>query len=96
MTGSDPNSDPQDLNNSPGAWHGIAINRAYPEADRLAAALKACDLYEARMEEQARHMKIALLNLSHLAAEFARAMEPLVLALADFQAEVNKVVNESD
>lgn len=28
------------------ALHGIAINRAYPQADRLAAAVQALDIYE--------------------------------------------------
>jgi len=39
------------LENSPGAWHGIAEGHTYlPDAERLQIALKACDLYLARVE----------------------------------------------
>lgn len=97
MTDSDRDSEQEDLNKNPATWDGLSRNVAYTLKERLELAHKACDLYEARCEDIIRRHKIALLNLSLLAlAEFARSLEPLVLALADFQALVNKEVNEGD
>ena len=53
-----------DVNKSPGAWHGIATNGAYPVDERLAAALRACDLYLVRLEAIGRHLN----NVSRAAA----------------------------
>jgi hypothetical protein len=39
-----------DLNSSAAAWHGLALNLAYPLGERLEFALKAMELYEARVE----------------------------------------------
>lgn len=93
MTGSDPNSVPSDLDKSPAPWHGLATNLAYPIEERWKMALKACDLYEVQHEETVRRYTAMMLNLSQLAAETARALEPFVMALADFQAAVHREVN---
>lgn len=42
----------EDPNVSPGAWHGLASGQIQlPCKERLAMALKACDLYLARVED---------------------------------------------
>lgn len=41
-----------DLNESPGAWHGIAEGHHWlSDKERLELALKACDLYLKRIDE---------------------------------------------
>jgi hypothetical protein len=41
-----------DLNESPGAWHGIAEGHVWlSDKERLGLALKACDLYLKRIDE---------------------------------------------
>jgi hypothetical protein len=68
-----------DLNESPGAYHGIAESHVWlTPGERLKVALKACDLYLARMTR----MEAAL------EAVYARA-EALTSAFAELGVAVN-------